>query len=148
MRLSRSVNPESQYIINAPAALVWQVLCDFEAYPQWNPCVRFRGRPVVGAKVPITLQLMGRSFPFSVRMEAMDKQRELRWRGGPPGLMTGTHYFRIRALEDDTTEMIHGERFEGVAVPLTWPAVGRAFETFYARIDQALLERCEELVQG
>jgi hypothetical protein len=148
MSLSKSVNPESRFTINAPVALVWQVLSDFEAYPQWNPCVRFRGRPVVGAKVPITLQLMGRSFPFSVRVETMDEQRELRWRGGPRGLMTGTHYFKIRALTDGTTEMVHGERFEGLAVSLTWPAVGRAFETFYERINQALLARCDQLVQG
>ncbi len=142
--MSRSVNPESRFTIKAPVAVVWEVLSDFEAYPEWNPCVQFRGNPVAGARVPLTLQLMGRSFPFSVMVEAIDEQRELRWRGGPRRLMTGTHYFKIRAMDPETTEMVHGERFEGVAVRMTWPVVGRAFETFYERINEALIQRCEQ----
>jgi len=141
------VNPESRFIVHAPVAVVWEVLSDFDAYPQWNPCVQFRGRPELGARVPITLQLMGRSFPFSVRMEAMDEERELRWRGGPPQLMSGTHYFKIHAQGPDATEVIHGERFEGLAVPLVWPAVRRAFEAFYERINQSLAERCQQLAR-
>ncbi len=140
-----SANPESRITINAPLSVVWAVLSDFETYPQWNPSVLFRGIPRQGASVPITLKLKGRSFPFSVFMEAIDHERELRWRGGPRRLMSGTHYFKVRALGPERTELIHGERFEGVAVGVVWPAMRGAFEAFYERINESLKARCEEL---
>ena len=56
----RELNTEIE--INASAERVWQLLTDFEAYPQWNPFIRsIEGNPEPNSKLKIFIQPSGAS---------------------------------------------------------------------------------------
>lgn len=129
--------------IDASPAVVWAVLTDFERYPQWNPCLRFRGAPRAGQRVPMTVTLFGVALTVPVRIEEMSPERELRWRGGPGWLMHGTHYLRLEPIADERTRLTHGERFGGVLLPLLWPLLAAELLRFYERMNEGLRARCE-----
>ena len=116
---------------------------DVEAYPEWNPEVLFHTPPVLGQRVRMTVRLFGRTLTVPVLMLAVERERELCWRGGTRGLMTGTHYFKLEPEGDAATRVIHGERFEGLGVPLLWPCLSRELHAFYERINVVLKSRCE-----
>src|SRR5216683_3317082 len=43
--------------VDAPASLVWRILIDFAAYPEWNPFIRrINGKLEVGARLEVTIQ--------------------------------------------------------------------------------------------
>ena len=136
-------HPQTNVRIEAPVSTVWRVLTDVEAYPEWNPEVLLHTPPAPGRRVRMTVRLFGRALTVPVRMLAVEPERELCWRGGPRGLMTGTHYFRLEPDGDAATRVTHGERFEGLAVPLLWPFLRRELHAFYERINAVLKSRCE-----
>lgn len=50
--------------INAPASLVWDILCDMEKYPEWNPfCVECESTLEMGAPVIMKLKSYVRCEP-------------------------------------------------------------------------------------
>jgi hypothetical protein len=63
--------------INAPAAVVWEVISDLPRYPQWNPfCVECRSTLVPGDPIDMKVQLMAK--PQAQRewmLEFIDGQR-------------------------------------------------------------------------
>lgn len=138
-----ATNVETRVEIDAPLSRVWAILDDFDHYDRWNEDVWFHGRPSVGAKTPMSVRLFGKVLKVSVLFEALDAEKEIRWKGGPPGMMTGTHYLRLRALDDERTELLHGEDFGGVALPLLWPFLRGELLAFYERINRQLKARAE-----
>lgn len=47
---------ETEIIINAPADKVWNILVDFDSYPEWNPFIlSFDGEISEGKKFKVTL---------------------------------------------------------------------------------------------
>lgn len=136
-------HPQTRVRIDAPVSTAWRVLMDVEAYPEWNPEVQFHTPPALGRRVPMTVRLFGRRLTVRVLMLEVEPERELRWRGGARGLMTGTHYFKLEPQGDAATLVVHGERFAGLGVPLLWPFLGRELCAFYERINGALKARCE-----
>ena len=81
------------------------------------------------------------SFPVPVvvpvRGSVTEPGRELCWIGGPWGVLRGRHYFELREL-DAGTELIHGERFEGLLLPLLWPRMEGELDRLYGGINEAL----------
>lgn len=134
---------ETRIEIDAPLSKVWAILDSFERYEEWNEDVWFHGRPSVGSSTPMSVRLMGKVMKVPVHFEALDAEKEVRWRGGPKGMMTGTHYLRLRALTENRTELIHGEDFAGLALPLLWPLLRGELLAFYERINAALKARAE-----
>lgn len=135
-------HPVTRIEIEAGAYAVWDVLTDFPRYPEWNPAVAFLDEVREGARVRMRVTLFGRTLTVPVRIEALRAREELRWRGGPGWLMHGTHYFRIAPIGPGRTELVHGERFGGVALPLLWPVLAPELTRFYERINVALARRC------
>ncbi len=137
------MHPQTNVRIEAPIATVWRVLMDVVAYPDWNPAVMFHAPPTLGRRVRMTIRLFRRQLTVPVIILAVEPERELCWRGGAPGLMTGTHYFKLEPAGDTATLVVHGERFEGLGVPLLWPFLSRELYAFYERINEVLKSRCE-----
>ena len=53
-------NLASQVLINAPPKTVWDVLLDFDAYPSWNPFIRFKsGNSSLGSLLEVRIQPSG-----------------------------------------------------------------------------------------
>lgn len=81
----------------------------------------------------------GRSVPVPVAMlETSD--RELRWRGGIPGVFEGEHYLRFEA-DGDGTRISHGERFTGVLGARVATAIRPFVDALYEREAASLARR-------
>jgi hypothetical protein len=138
-------NPETRIIINAPIAVVWEVLVQIEQYREWNPTVQFCGEARQGASVPMCVKLFNRSLTVPVVFENVDVEQELRWRGGPRWLLSGSHYFKIRQADEHgtSTELIQGEAFQGLGLPLFWPFIKNELDGLYNGINDAIKRRAE-----
>lgn len=104
----------TQVTINAPIALVWNILTDVEKYPQWNPSI---------AKVWGTLREQGivyihhahLNLILPVCIERLHPRSQLAWRGlaAFSAVVQGEHYYRLADLGNGQTELQHGEYFSG-----------------------------------
>jgi uncharacterized protein YndB with AHSA1/START domain len=66
--------------INAPAERVWQLLTDFDSYPEWNPFIRWvRGYPQIGERLEVRIQPSGaRGMTFRPTVRSVEPNRRLR----------------------------------------------------------------------
>ncbi|GHF42154.1 hypothetical protein GCM10010218_24100 [Streptomyces mashuensis] len=133
--------------IAAPAARVWQVLTDFDAYPQWNPfLVSAEGKAEEGAALKMTLVNNGSTMRFRPTVRAAVPGRELRWLGrlGVPGLLDGEHSFLIEETGPGNVRLTHAETFTGALVAV--PFVRRKLDVHdaFAAMNTALKERAEQ----
>lgn len=135
--------------IRAPIDVVWQVLTDFAAYPEWNPHVRqVIGQAGVGRRLTLVSHPPGgRPMRFRPVITAWRPPHELRWltKFITSGVFTAEHGFRLEPIDDERVRFVQDETFRGVAVPLyarlRLPATRRGFE----QMSQALRERAELL---
>lgn len=106
--------------INASPGKVWQILTDFEAYPNWNPFIKkIKGDLAVGEKLEVFIQPSGaKGMSFKPTLLAVEEEKELRWLGKlfVSGLFDGEHFFKIEMLSEKTVKFIHGENFKGLLV--------------------------------
>lgn len=81
---------------------VYDVLVDFESYPEWNPfIISAEGEPVVGATLKIVIQPPGgKQMTFKPKVLAAERGKEFRWLGRVlfPGLFDGEHSFKFEEL--------------------------------------------------
>lgn len=138
--------------IDAPIELVWSVMLDVDAYPEWNPFVVRAdcGRPEVGA--PITLHVRwanGRGTRSPERISVLEPPRDgvaalaYDYEGWPSrlGLVRGRRWQRL-SLVDGRTRYDTVEEFSGPLVGLAGP--GRVAEGFRRHAD-GLRARAEAL---
>ena len=138
--------------IDAPVERVWQVLTDFEAFPQWNPFIRhIRGAPVEGSRLEVFLGASGtRGMKFRPKVLTVVPNRELRWLGrlGLPGLFDGEHIFELEAIGPGRTKFVQRERFRGIFLPFLRRSLDRDARRGFEEMNQALRERVVAGGQG
>jgi hypothetical protein len=136
---------ETTVEIAASPEQVWQVLTDFDAYPEWNPFVTsIAGQAQTGAQLVVRLQPPGgRGITMRPRVQAADRARRFSWIGhlGVRGVFDGTHEFLL-AGGDGSTTFTQRETFTGALVPLTGRLLARTEDGFRA-MNAALKERVE-----
>jgi hypothetical protein len=121
---------ESNVTIAAPPEVVWEVLSDAAAYPEWDSgVVRVEGAIAEGAKIKVFSEVSpGRAFPVTV--QDLDASRGMTWRGGMPlGLFTGARRFVLTA-EGEGTAFAMREEFTGPLLPLIWRTMPDLQPTF------------------
>jgi hypothetical protein len=132
--------------IAAPAEVVWAVLTETAAYPEWNPFLPSIEGPLrVGARLRVRFQPPGgRAMTMRPRLLVVDAPHELRWLGrlGLPRVFDGEHVFRIEPLAADRVRFIQSEQFRGILVPLLRSTRRRAARGFEA-LNAALKARAE-----
>jgi hypothetical protein len=135
----------TEVVIDAPVQAVWAVLIDFARHPEWSDSFVLRGAARPGARGRVGFSILGIRLSYPVVLEVMEEPRRLKWRGGPSGLVRGRHYFEVSPLADDATKtrFVHGEEFDGIAVPMLWPLLVRALDSSYDRFNQQLKQRAE-----
>ena len=113
---------KTEILINAQPEKIWNILMDFEKYPDWNPFIKLiKGIPQIGAKLSVRLEppdAMGMTLKPKV-LAAKDK-KEFRWLGHLfiPGLFDGEHIFELTDNNDGTTTFVQREIFRGILVQL------------------------------
>ena len=113
---------DAQSDIDAPAEVVWRVLTDFAAYPDWNPfVVRISGEAVEAGKLRVTIKAPGRrTVTFRPRVIRLVPGRELRWLGHTllPGLFDGRHALTVEPLAEGRSRFRTREEVTGMLLPV------------------------------
>lgn len=147
---SHSLHTEIE--IDASAERVWEVLSDFNAYPEWNPFIKSAiGQPVQGARLQIVIQSGGaKPMRFSPKVLVAEPGRELRWLGRlvVPGVFDGEHCFIIETLSDNKVRFEQSERFNGLLVGPMRATLNRDTKRGFEEMNQALKARAEEVPHG
>jgi len=116
--------PEISEAIDVPAspAVVWTVLTEIDAYPQWNTLLAIRGDLAVGETVAVRLSMPGLpTVPLSPEITAVDPERALCWRSRLFGV-EAEHAFLLEPRPDGTTRFVQTEQFGG---PMAGPVLRR-----------------------
>ena len=136
---------ETTETIAAPPERVWQILTDFDAYPEWNPfIIEGSGQAAEGEKLKLRMQPPGgRAMTFKPLVLRASPGEDLRWRGRllVPGIFDGEHWFRLEP-EGDGTRLDHGERFTGI-LPRFMGKVLKQSEAGFIELNSALKQRAE-----
>ena len=135
---------ETATTIDASPSEVWRHLADFDRHDDWSNHFKLRGQPVVGERGRVEFTLFGRDAGSPVVIEKADEASELRWRGGPSGLITGSHYSILEARDGGTrTHFRHGEDFSGIVAPLVWALLKAQLGPSYTGFNADLKRRAE-----
>ncbi len=112
---------QTKIIIKASKNKVWNILCNFNTYPEWNPFIRFiQGNVAVGNKIKVRIEPPNaKEMTFTPKVLSFIKQKQLTWLGHfvLPGLFDGEHHFELLSNPDGTTTFIQSEQFSGLLVP-------------------------------
>jgi hypothetical protein len=138
----------SEIEIDASASQLWDVLTDFDAYPDWNPFIRrIHGQPTVGGQLEVVLEPPGgRAMTFRPEVLAAEPGREFRWLGrlwGIPKLFDGEHIFEIEPLGESRARFVQREKFSGVLVPLLARSLKTDTQRGFEAMNRALKEQVE-----
>ncbi|REL24284.1 SRPBCC domain-containing protein [Rhodohalobacter sp. SW132] len=134
--------------IHAPVSVVWQVLTEFDQYPEWNPFITsLTGEIAPGERFRVTLQPPGsRAMTFRPVCTHLSENRRFSWRGNLifPGLFDGEHIFEMTEIKNETTRFIQRENFSGILLPMLWKQLNTKTKEGFELMNQKLKERCEE----
>ena len=113
---------KTEVIINASPSTIWNILIEFDLYPEWNPFIKsIKGLPIEGSKVSARLEPPDlRGMTISPTILEVTDEKALRWLGHLffPGLFDGEHIFELIDNKNGTTTFIQREKFRGILVSL------------------------------
>lgn len=127
--------------------VVWAILMDFAAYPDWNPFVRqITGNPSEGEQLTVRLQNPGgKAMTFTPVVTEAAPDRAFSWLGklGFKGVFDGHHHFTIETASDTGVRFTQSEDFSGALVPVLWGMVAKKTRPGFDAMNAALKERAE-----
>ncbi|MEL6533856.1 MAG: SRPBCC domain-containing protein [Bacteroidota bacterium] len=139
---------ETSINIQATPSEVWNILMDFEKYGQWNPLIKkVEGTGELGSRLRNTLRLEGQKPQvFTPTVKVHTPNQEFRWLGRfiLPRLFDGEHYFKLKALPNGGTRLVHGEIFRGILVNPIMKKIGKATQQGFVAMNDALKQRVEQ----
>ena len=134
--------------IKASPEKAWEVLTDFNNYPQWNPFIRqISGDPTVGTKLKIQLYTSsGKSRTYQPTVTKVEPHRELRWIGKSiiPGIFNGERIFTIEPLQTNNIHFVHMEIFTGLGVALVGSRLDKDVYQSFVKMNDAFKEKVEQ----
>ncbi len=135
--------------IEAPPERVWEILMDFDRYPEWNPYIlSFRTSGAIGSRFDLCIVQPNWKKPMNLRPILADldpAERELRWRYsvGMRGLFDTDHSLCVIARGESACRVLHSERFTGVFAFLFPAAARKAKRSTFQLMNKALRKRAE-----
>ena len=133
--------------IAADKATVWNILTDFEKYPEWNPFIKsVSGEVKTGNRIKVKLQGM----VFKPTVLSFIKNSEIKWLGHLwiKGLFDGEHSFHLSENEDGTVRFEQNERFSGILVKLFAKSLDNDTKKGFEEMNEALKQRSEGILVG
>jgi hypothetical protein len=134
--------------IKASPEKVWQILTDFNNFPQWNPFIRkIKGAPKVGTRLELYLHTSsGKSRTYRPTVTKVEPNRELRWYGKSfiPGIFNGERIFTIEPLKINQVRFIHREIFTGLGVSLAGDRLDKDMHQSFIKMNNAFKEKIEQ----
>lgn len=135
--------------IKASPQRAWQVLTDFDNFPQWNPFIRqIKGEAKVGIKLYIHLQTSrGKSRIYRPTVTKVEPNHELRWLGKSfiPGMFNGERIFTIQPLEVNYIRFVHREIFTGLGASLAGDRLDEDLYQSFDKMNNAFKKKVEQI---
>ena len=135
--------------VAATAETVWEILVDFERWPEWNPSVpSISGEDRLGSTLSMTLAMPRRpSAKVKAEITELVPERRFCWHGNIGGdrLFAGTREFEIASQPDDTVLVTHVETVTGLLFPVFRAVMGSAIQEHHDNLNSALKERAEKM---
>jgi hypothetical protein len=139
-------NIQTEILIYADIAKVWDVLMNFDGYPKWNPFITsISGETKLGARLTVSIKPPGgKGMTFKPTIWTLQSNKEFRWKGKLviTGIFDGEHYFILEFLKKDQTKFIHGEKFSGLLVPLVGKMLDKTQKGFQL-MNESIKNECE-----
>jgi hypothetical protein len=140
-------NLRTEIQINASPQKVWEILTDFESYPDWNPFVtNISGDLVGGHHLSVRLEMPG-GKPMEIKPVVTRAliNEGLSWKGSLwfPGLFDGEHKFTIREIHEDRVRFVQEENFSGLLTPFIFPKIQFGTREGFEKMNMALRDRAE-----
>ncbi|KAB1191203.1 MULTISPECIES: SRPBCC domain-containing protein [Haloferax] len=134
--------------IDAPAETVWEVLTDFDSYPEWNGYTHIAGTPEVGATLVVSPGPKAGRLPTFKPTVLQADDGELRWLGHlfVRGLFDGEHRFVVEDLGEGRSRLTQSETFSGILVGVVNRLFGADTRRNFEAVNEALKARAEALV--
>lgn len=134
--------------IEAPPAVVWEVLTDLPRYAEWNPfVVECRSTLVPGD--PIDLRVRLRSKPQDQREWMIEmvpgESFAYRMKPFPLGALSSRRAHELKALEGGRTRYRSHMQLSGWLVPLVRALLGRDLRRGFSEMSAAVRSRAERL---
>lgn len=137
---------EDEILIDSPIQVVWAVLTDFPAHPQWDPFLQFeRASLRVGDRLRVRVSPPGsKARTFTPVVTRCDPPADYEWLGrvGMPGILDGRHRFRLSEVTADRTRVHQEEVFTGLLAPL-FPGLLSRTEDGFRAMHAAMKDRAE-----
>jgi hypothetical protein len=144
-----NVTIHTEIDINASPGLVWSVLADLAAYPEWNPMIRrAEGEIARGKRITVHFNPPGtKETTFRPKLLVVEPGHELRWQGQPgfPLFFESEHVFIIELVGSGGSRLSHDMLFYGLIVPLARRKITRSIEGPFVLMNRALKERVEKI---
>jgi len=138
---------KTQIEINTEPAKIWEVLMDFDEYPEWNPfVVSIIGKPKLRERLKITISPEpGKHMIFKPRITMLEKSKKFAWLGQlfMTGLFDGHHIFELKSNSKGSTTFIQREEFSGFLVPFLWKGMKEKTTKGFESMNQSLKNRVE-----
>jgi len=134
--------------IEASAKDVWEILCDFKEYHNWNPFITSISGKLKAGEVLDAKFKTNNSFRFNLKPLVLnvEENKEIRWKGHflIMGLFDGEHILRIEEMEDGKVHFINCEKFTGVLVPLLMFLIKRDTEKGFIAMNEQLKKMAQK----
>lgn len=134
--------------IKASPEKAWEVLTDFNNFPNWNPFIRqISGTPTVGTKLKIKLHTSsGKNRTYQPIITKVEPSRELRWIGKSfiPGIFNGERIFTIAPLQTNHIHFVHVEIFTGLGVAIVGSRFDKDVYQSFVKMNDAFKEKVEQ----
>ena len=139
-------NIQTEILILADTAKVWDVLMNFDSYPKWNPFITsISGERKLGNRLTVSINPPGgKGMTFKPNILTLEANKEFRWKGklGINGIFDGEHYFILESVDKDITKFIHGEKFSGLLVPFVRKMLDKTQKGFQL-MNESIKKECE-----
>lgn len=132
--------------VQAPAEVIWEILADVPAWPEWNPTYpRAAGTIRYGERLRLT-ETLPNGRPHAIGAVVLDwapnEAIHLRF-SRLAGLLTGVRYLEIEVLSETGCIFSNGDLFTGIVGPFVARRMRRTLRRAYAAMGEAMKDRAE-----
>ena len=137
----------TEIIIDSKKEKIWEILMDFDRYPEWNPFViSLKGRALLGETLSAHLQNPdSKPMKFNPKVTKLRKNEVFSWLGHLffTGLFDGHHIYEIEEISENRCKFIQREEFSGILVGIFWNTLNTKTRAGFESMNAKLKERAE-----
>lgn len=122
--------------IDADPQVIWDLLTDASAYPEWNPAVLgIEGEVADGQRIKLT-SIVNPDRQFKLRVSDVRPPNHMVWWDGMPlGLFKGVRTFTVEPQGDGASEFKMEEVYSGLMAPLITKSIPDMTDSFHQFAD-------------